>query len=103
MSPGPCTGFKRLTQGGRRAGTEQEEVVTTCGEAALPLWEVFHPLQVPTGEVMEGKRGLLQDRNIPHRLLQADQPEGLETEHRHGVSGARASWASGWTSRDTAR
>lgn len=30
---------------------------------------------------MQGKSGLLQDRNVPHGVLQAYQPECLETEH----------------------
>lgn len=50
---------------------------------ALPFREMFCPLEVPTGEVMEGKSGFLQDRNVPHRLLEAYQPKRLETEHRY--------------------
>lgn len=84
VSPRPHPGFKCFdSQGERRAGTEQEAAATTRGKAALPLREVFHPLQVPAGEVKEGKGGLLQDRNVPHGLLQADQPQRLETEHRN--------------------
>lgn len=32
---------------------------------------------------MEGKSGLLQDCNVPHGLLQANQPKGLETKRRN--------------------
>lgn len=42
------------------------------GKAALPLWEVFHPLRVPTGEVMEGKVVFFKDTMC--LLTSAGQP-----------------------------
>lgn len=36
------------------------------GQVDLPFREVFHPLQVPTREMVQGKSGLLEDRNVPH-------------------------------------
>lgn len=99
----PYTGFKCFgSQGERQAGTEQEAAATTRGKAPLPLREVFHPLQVPAGEVKEGKGGLLQDRSVPHSLLQADQPQRLETEGRNrGERHPETPAVAGRTARDT--
>lgn len=43
-----------------------DKVVITWEEAALPFWQMLYPLQVPTGEVMEGEGRLLQNCNVPH-------------------------------------
>lgn len=58
--------------------------VITWEERALPFWQMLHPLQVPTREMIESEGRLLQNRNVPHCLLEAHQPECLETEHRCG-------------------
>lgn len=85
-----------VPQGERGARREYDEAAAACTQAALPFWEMFHPLEVPTGEVMEGKRHLLQDCDVPHRLLQANQPKCLETEHKYRLGAAHTCRASGW-------
>lgn len=80
--------------GGRGPAESRTRQPSPGSKAALPFREMFHPLQVPTGEVVQGKRRPLQHRHEPHGLLQGCQPQRLETEHRHRVGVAPASRAS---------
>lgn len=63
----------------KMSGSESE---LPASNTFSPFWQVFYPLLVPVGQVVQGDGCLLQHCHILHHVLQPHQTRSLETKHR---------------------